>query len=185
MTTDDGNESIGCSAARRLMRRLKGYSLVGVLRLTGADLALFEEIRKERRSERRLEPRGYWRPPPERIVMYYSAKVGKATPVKCGDDLKRLINAVPDITTAIVGAEEIASAVIACVANLGLVIPGKPRSFAPAFYGWIGIDPEDPVPQLQNNVLRFACWRPRPFWEDAPLVSVTVRFNSLDWQTSS
>jgi hypothetical protein len=56
------------------MRRLNGYSWIGVLRLSGGDLALFEKIDREERSRSGLEPRGYFPTPPERIVMHNPPK---------------------------------------------------------------------------------------------------------------
>jgi len=165
------------------MRRAKGYRSIGVLRLTGGDLALFEEIERERRSERHLEPRGHWKPPPARMVMYYTATSGKAVLVKSSDDLKTAINTEPNITTVVAGATEMVSAVIACIADLGIVVPGESRSFAPFFYRFLVTDEEDPEPQFHHDVLRFACRQPRPVEQDAPRVFVRVRFNPLDWHT--
>jgi hypothetical protein len=104
--------------------------------------------------------------------------------VKGSDDLKSLVNAEPNMMTDIIGAEEILSAVIACVAGLGFVIPAKSRSFAPFFYRCLGINREDLAPQVQDNALRFVCQRPRLFEVDTPLLTVSVRFNPLDWQTT-
>lgn len=164
------------------MRRVAGYRTIGVLRLTGGDLALFEEIEREGRSERHLEPRGHWKPPPVRMVMYYPATSGKATLVKSSDDLKAAINSEPNITTVVADATEMVSAVIACIADLGIVVPGESRSFAPFFYRFLVTDQEDSEPQFQHDVLRFACRQPRPVEQDPSRVSVSVRFNPLEWR---